>query len=158
MREPVEKQIGEHRYRIPLLPTSKGKPVLVRLVKLLGGPIGKLVEGGSVSAIMAGKANVGGALAELAANLSEADLDYLCEVFGGVCQVEAAPGKWVLVSQVAEIHFAGRYAHMMKWLGACLEVNFADFFGDPASGFAGFGTLLGRLGESESLRAPFPST
>lgn len=160
--EPVERRIGEHRYRLGVLPYGKGKPVLVRLAKLLGGPLGKLVDGGggpgNLSSLLDTKLNVGAALAELAQNLNETDLDYLCEVFGQACQVEMQAGKWIPVAQVAEIHFAGKYALMFRWLAACLEVNFADFFGGPGNGLGGLEALFARPPASASPLPPSQAT
>ena len=145
--------------------------MLVRLVRVLGPVVGALMEGAAskmtsgpkgsktkpvaamdksarLGAILeADPATVSKVLTELGSRLTEEDLEYFASVFGATTQVEREPGKLLpLTLQDQEIHFAGRFGEMFRWLGFCLEVNYSDFFGNsgPAPGPAHGGPAEGR--------------
>jgi hypothetical protein len=99
--------------------------MLVRLTKILGPSVGRLAE---ITNDKMGEA-IAGAIFELSDHLTEEDLDWICEKFGRQTEVELGGKKLeILDLDMQEIHFAGEYGLMIKWLGACLEVNFQDFF------------------------------
>ena len=117
-----EKQIGDHTFKISQLGSREGRRILVRLIKLLGPALGEIVESrGNIEQA------IGAGLSDLARNITNDDLTDLCQTFGNSTEV-IIEGKPVRLSiDFQEIFFAGRYGAMMKWLKACLEVNFADF-------------------------------
>lgn len=133
--------IGDTTYQIGQLGSLAARKTLVRLTKSLGPVLGTLLaevglepssmtseglEGGisnmSVKAI--------GALANsLAEHLTEADLEYLCETFGKVSFYMVDGKRLQLTLERQELHFkGGNLLNLFKWLGACLKVNYADFF------------------------------
>jgi len=53
--------------------------------------------------------------------------DELVRVFGESCQVKHGDVFMKLTPDFTDQHFAGRYPHMLRWIFACLRVNYADF-------------------------------
>lgn len=143
MIETVPKTIDGVQYKLHQLGARDGRHMLVRLTKVLGPSLGRLAE---IDKDRLSEA-IAGALYELSAHVTEADLDWICEVFGKRTEVELEGGKlMVLDLEAQELHFAGAFGSMIKWLGACLEVNFADFFAMSASAAETAG-LRGGLGK-----------
>ena len=154
MIETVAKEIDGQTYHLHQLGAKDGRHMLVRLTKVLGPSLGRLAEislpekgerlppGGRKSL---GEA-VAGALFELSATITEADLDWICQTFGGRTEVDLEGGKRILLDlEAQELHFAGRFGTMIRWLGACLEVNFRDFFDMSASAARTAGLSTGSL-------------
>ena len=126
--EVKEKKIGRAVYRVEQLGTRKGRPAMVRLTKLLGPIMGKLLEGGDGKSVTT--SGLAGALTELSDRISTEDLDHFCELFGEKTELVLDDGKRpVLLLPYQESWFAGHYGEMMQWLAFCAEVNFGDFFG-----------------------------
>jgi hypothetical protein len=117
MRDVKSKVIDAYNYRIQQLGAKQGRAVLARLMKLMG-PI-------------ADADNEGEAFAKIAASISDDDLDYFCRVFGAATQFHAVTDDkrvFQLDEATFDEHFAGRYGEMLKWLWACIDANFANFF------------------------------
>lgn len=105
--------------------------------------LGRILEADSTT--------VSKALTELASRLTVDDLEYVVREFGQTTQVavdlgEKGTGLVPLNTERQELHFAGRYGQMFRWIGFCLEVNYRDFFkgsgitgpdGDPEAAEAG---------------------
>jgi hypothetical protein len=150
----LEREIDGNLYYVTQLGFSQGREVMVRLSKLLGPAFGRLNgEGGAVAA-----------MGELAAAVTEADLVHLCRVFGTSTEVQIEGKRPRLTEQIQELHFAGRYDTMLKWLWFAIEVNYGGFFDsvrrigaaasparDPASPSAV--TSIGRSGASSAIPA-----
>jgi len=135
--ETKSRVIGRYEYKVTQLGFKKGNATWVRLLKVLGPALGKLLETGANLKSM-NVAALSGPLAELAMTLTEEDLNYFCEVFGEATVVEvSADKKPILVPKVQETHFAGQYGEMLKWLAFCVEVNYSDFMGAFAGPAAG---------------------
>jgi hypothetical protein len=98
--------------------------MLVRLTRMLGPSLSKLstIEtGGYVEALAA-------AIGELGININTDDFQWICEIFGNNTDLEQDPKLIRLNKANQDNHFAGRYGTMFRWLAACVEVNFRDFF------------------------------
>lgn len=125
--------IGSNTYHVRQLGAKQGRQVLTRLIKTLGPVLGALLEGldpKTVSVLDLKGEALARALTELAGRLGETDLDYLCGVFGETTQVEFPDGRVKpLTLEEQNLHFAGAYQDMFRWLSFALEVNFAGFFG-----------------------------
>lgn len=140
MLETREKVIGAHTYHVRQLGGAEARKLLVRLTKALGPVLGSLLEDmGGVSGNRATNLvrlqdldvkAVSKALNQLAAQLTETDLEYLVGVLGMATMAEDSEGKALqLTKERMELHFSGgRMGEMFKWLGFALEVQFADFF------------------------------
>lgn len=128
--ETKSKTIGRYEYRVTQLGFKRGNATWIRLLKVLGPALGRLLEGGRSLGSLA----IADSLGSLAANLTEDDLNYFCEVFGESTVVNVSADKQpILIPKLQETHFAGQYGEMLKWLAFCVEVNYSDFL----SAFAG---------------------
>lgn len=123
MLETKTRQIGEYKYRCTQLGALKGRKVLVRLLKTVGPALDGVSEG-----------SVGSLLGKLASSLDEDTVDYLCDTMAARTEVELPSGKSVDLAGIFELHFAGKYGEMVKWLAFAVEVNFSSFFSDLAKG------------------------
>lgn len=72
------------------------------------------------------------ALGALLAGLSPELSAEVRTVFAGSCTV-TKEGKELSLKVVFPVHFAGRMAHMGKWILECAKVNFADFLDDGSA-------------------------
>lgn len=160
MIETVPKEIDGTTYHLHTLGARDGRHMLVRLTKVLGPSVGRLAESTVDPKGQGGKGlaeAVAGAIYELSEHLSEADLDWICEKFGNRTEIDQEGGKRHLLDlELQELHFAGRFGTMIKWLAACLEVNFADFFAMSASAAktAGLGGAGKALEAASSRQSP----
>ncbi len=132
MLKTEERLIGRYVYRVSQLGFTAGRQMLVRLTKALGPVLARMLEGaslatGKLSVSGMSTASVAGALYELAERLTEADLEYACAVFGMQTVVVIDGRTPQLDKAFQELHFAGAYDEMIKWLGFCLEVNYSGF-------------------------------
>lgn len=109
MIESKTKTIGNHDYRVTQLGALKGRKVLTRLFKVIGPVVAAAVSGGQN-------------LAHALDGVDEDTVEYLCDAFAARTEVDG-----VALDKVFEIHFAGNYAEMVKWLAFCVEFNFASF-------------------------------
>lgn len=115
--------IDGYRYSVAQLGSSEGRRILVKLTRLLGPALGRLVggEGRPSDAVSE-------AIAEFSAGANEDDLEDLCRTFGQSTELDVDGKPMLLNLDMQELHFAGRYGAMFQWLGFCLRVNYADFF------------------------------
>lgn len=118
------KVIGDSTYRARQLPAGEGRRAFARLVRFLGPALAGLTSGEKDKG-----ANLGATLAGLASALTPEDVDYFCDTFGAVNDVKNGD-DWPRVSAVFDIHFAGKYGEMMKWIAWNIELNFGSFFAD----------------------------
>jgi hypothetical protein len=161
MLKTEERTIGAHTYRVTQLPAPVGRKLLVRLTKVIAPVLGTGVKGidlkdpQKLSLLDIDLDSLGDALATFAEHLSEADLDYLCDVMAKQTQVnnigELGPAQWLTLDSVQEHHFAGQYGDMFRWLAFSLEVNYRSFL----SGNAGLSSLAAHL--KAPMRSGSPS-
>lgn len=165
MLETSSKEIGSRgfTYHVTQLPSKKARNTLVRLVRIFGPVLGRLVEGyqgtkgkkATAAAVLdaVDGASVSSALSELAARLTEAELDHACTVFGEYTEIssdEDPESRKKLTTQAQELHFAGNTAELFEWLGFALEVNFSDFFKGSQIGAELGAALTGRASPKAS--------
>ena len=114
MREVQSHEIDGCQFKIQQLGAKQGKTVLARLLRLVGPA-----------------AESDTPIDRLMAALTDAEVDFLCDVFSKttrVCATNANGQATELpLEGIFDDHFAGRYDLMMKWLWACLNANFASF-------------------------------
>lgn len=143
--------IDGDRYSVAQLGAREGRRILVKLTRLFGPALGRLVAGGPQT----GEA-ISEAIAEFSAGATEADLEDLCRTFGQSTELEVEGKPLLLDIDMQELHFAGRYAAMFSWLAFCLKVNYSDFFDSLG---AAQGKLAARLqGQKESRGSRSPSS
>lgn len=127
---PQQRSIDGQEFKVTPLGGLSARSVNVRMVRLLGPLLVKGRDG----------------VTDLFQNLTEMDVEYLCDVFMPKTMMRSNEGKWVqLDSGIFDIIFGQKQLTMWKWLKFCLEVNFPDFLA-LAKGKLGD---LGDLGEKE---------
>ena len=103
MLETRSKTINGTEYKVTQLDAIRGRKVLARMQRV------------------AGNMN----------QMSDEDMDYLCDVFApSTCVVSTNDhGQRVepQLSKIFGLHFAGKYDEMAEWLAFCVEVNFGSF-------------------------------
>ncbi len=124
MIQTSERAIGKHTYYVTQLGFRKSREVFARLTKIIGPALGSLLAGGD------NQAKAGAALEALCAQVSESDLEYLCDTFGEWTTVKAGDKKMKLTAEAMELVFAGHIEDCFRWLAFCLEANYAGFFGE----------------------------
>lgn len=133
MLKTEERTIGGSAYKVTQLGASAGMQLMVRLTKVLGPVLGELTRGmgeGETDLMSVRGDALAGALQQLGEKLNYEDLDYVCETLGAFTEVSNGDGKWLrLKRDIREVHFAGNYGDLFRWLGFALEVNYASFFG-----------------------------
>jgi hypothetical protein len=59
--------------------------------------------------------------------LSVEDTEFLIGVFRDKTMIHKGDDRWVSLSSEYELHFAGDYGGLMRWLLECLKVNYENF-------------------------------
>jgi hypothetical protein len=144
MRATQERTIDGKDWTVTCFPVSEGLKLLVRLGKLIGGPLGKAVSGMTGESLLEGEldmAALGDAVTELATKMDEDDvLSLVKRLFA--CTMVVRDGKRHEIQNVFDTEFVGCYTTMFKVLGFVIEVNYsvplADLFQHlPIMGGAG---------------------
>lgn len=141
MLKTEQRTVGSTAFKVTQLGASAGMQLMVRLTKVLGPVLGELAKGGDSNGAtnlmdVRGDA-LAGALQQLATHLTYEDLEYVCETLGAMTEIEMEGGKWVRLNRaMREIHFAGNYGELFRWLAFALEVNYSSFFGESGVGAA----------------------
>lgn len=121
--------IDGHDYQLTQLGAIQGRRIWLKLLHVLAAPLKELAQQETFNqsaGVMA--------LAALVQSLDDATTEELYAVFGQTCRVRNGE-KWPLLDETQfDLHFAGRYISMSKWLGECLRFNFAGFLGDTSLG------------------------
>lgn len=122
MLESSTRRIGRYEYKVTQLQAIKGRRLLVKLLKALG----PAAEALSVSS----QDNAGALIGKLTAGLDEALVDELCDTFAARSEFQLENGKWMDLAGQFDLHFAGQYGEMAKWLAFAVEVNYGSFLGE----------------------------
>jgi hypothetical protein len=115
-KDPETRVIGGNEYTVHPHGAIKGRSILLRLAKIVGGALTGITE-----------ANAADKLGDLLGNLTEADLTFLCDEFSAKTLVSVGDGQ-VQLNKVFDAHFQDAYLEMLQWLRMCVEVNFGSFF------------------------------
>lgn len=121
--------IDGETYTIQLLDAVVGSELYFKLLNAVGGSLASLGDLDVKGDIDEEGVKTDLALRAIGALMKGLSKDLLVEcreTFAAHCSVrkEALEPK---LKHVFGNHFAGRYAHMSKWLFECVKVNFADF-------------------------------
>lgn len=117
MREAVTKTIGESTYSIIPLGGRASARALTRLLRVWG------------SGVAGGNGSPSQAFGAMLRNLTEEDTDYFIDLFAPLTTVRMGD-KTPTLASVFEVHFVQKADEMVKWLLACLELNWSSFFED----------------------------
>lgn len=141
------RRIGAFDYKVTQLDAVRGRRALTRLAKIV---LGGASAGQNEESIQAAGAV---ALDKIADRLSEADIDYFCDLFAGNTTVTGGEyaGKEPDLGGIFALHFAGEYKDMFLWLVFALEVNFGGFF-------KGLGALRAKVAPANASSSISPST
>jgi len=131
MIETKNKDIRGNNFAVTQLAFKKSREVFARLTKIFGAALGSLA-GGAMSGAKGGaglESSVGAAIEALCSQVSEQDLEYLCDTFADTTTVKLAGGtRSALTADLQEVVFGGRLEDCFAWLAFCLEVNYSGFF------------------------------
>ena len=119
------KEIEGSVYHVRVLGATEGRKLLVRLMRVLGPALGEFLVNRKGEALA--DSDVLPAIAILGQRLTEEDLEYVVAKFAETTEVEKE-GKKIVLSKIQELHFAGNYLAMFKWLWFCLQTNFTAAF------------------------------
>lgn len=141
-------------YTIRLLDAYAGSALYAKLLSAAGGALsalGSVDTKGVVKSDLAGELGIAAAGA-LLRGISPELFKEVRDTFAASCCV-TKDGKEPELKNIFAFHFAGRYAHMSKWLLECMKVNFADFLdGDLA------GQIIAKFKPSSESKSPLDST
>lgn len=116
-------EIDGNKYEITQLGARDGRRMLVRLTNILGPALGNLIKDGGGSSD-----GVAHAIMSLSSHISEDDVDYVCKTFGKHTEWRNGSQTITLDDDQQDLHFAGRYDSMVRWISECLRINFSPFF------------------------------
>jgi len=137
--------IGKHEYELTQLGAVEGRRLWVKVLKLLAPAIKELAVAGKLNEAALAMA-VGTVIEDLDENIF---VDF-CKAFTARTRLRTDADQWPEMTEAMfDLHFAGRYIDMTKWLGECLLFNFGDYFGE-----ASIETLSGMAREA-GLQSPF---
>jgi hypothetical protein len=148
-----EKQIDGETYEIRMLDGLVGFDLYTRLLTCAGGAmkeLGKIDAKGDHSEL---------ALRALGALLSSLPPSLYAEardLFAENTLVFKPSGQKPRLKHCFGIHFAGRYAHMSKWMIECFKVNFADFL-DESGPLGNLIAMAAKLSQSPTDSTGSPS-
>ena len=134
MKEIKSKQVGDRgfTYHVTQFGAKQGGRVMVRLLKMVGAAAGGAMSGDGVALSVE---SIGALVTNLAESVSEADYDYLCDVFAKETKFEGGELPAAIpLSPAFDQHFAGQYKELGLWLLFAIEVNYDSFL--PAGGIA----------------------
>ena len=124
------KKIGDCTYKVTLLSAGEGLPINALLLRVLGPAVATLA--GDIPPDFTSIKDlpwqaIARAVNSAIHNLDAQDLRTLVDTFAPKTQVVQPDGKQPFLHDVFDLHFAGRYALMYRWLAFCVQENFADF-------------------------------
>lgn len=122
--------IDGHDYKITMLGAVQGRKLWLKLLNVLAAPLAALAQAPQLDE-QAGAAALSAAIKAL----DEGTLEEMYALFGARCEVRVGERSPLLEEAIFDMHFAGRYMAMTKWLWECISFNFtADFLGDTSLG------------------------
>lgn len=135
--ETEAREIDGVTYRIVQLDARTALKVLDRFKGALGGALAAAdkIDAGML-AMLGGESKQGklsgaalAALGKAIMSISLADVEYVRDEFAKKTFVAMGGADEPQLAKIIDVHFAGKLTSMFKWLGACAEVNYADFLG-----------------------------
>lgn len=140
MLESKTRAIGGAKFKVTCLPGTKGRKMLVHLLKLGGPTIAKALkalQGSNVDSMeqflesTIGVGSLADALMEFSTRITEDEFEYIVQSFAEYSEVctDVANDAWLPMDKQLELYFAGKHLLVLKWLAFALEVNYSDFLG-----------------------------
>lgn len=135
-RETVEKDIDGEVYTFYQMDPMTSVVILTKILRIIATPVGKATEQIAKSGIdnivdadveeIVGKMNIGSIIGSLCDRLDENEVR---QIIIAMLEQVHHKGKGE-VSKCFNTHFKGRISHLLKVVGAAMEVEYADFFGE----------------------------
>lgn len=120
--------IDGEEYELTQLGAIQGRRLWLRVLQALSPALKELAAAGKLD-----EGSVAQAFGTLVEGLDDETVEMFCAAFAARTRVCVDGDKWPELEPARfDLHFAGRYISMTKWLGECLLFNFADYF-DGAS-------------------------
>jgi hypothetical protein len=159
-REPTERQIGEHVYRVrPMMPKRilRTAPILGKLVVPALGHLIDNAKGGKISDVLGADVSglsFGAAAQALVAAWEQPKIDELIEELAASTEVGLdGCSRWPLLSTCFDAHFSGRTKEMLGWIAFAVEVQYGDFFAGLLAGAGRAQATMGQASQSQSISA-----
>lgn len=126
-REPQTKDIDGHMYTVQMLGGTESWKMLLKLSKMLGPSLGKIVGGvKNLDSLMDMEIGGGGFIAEaiesFVSNVDEPAATSIIEKLKDVSQVNGKPLRGIF-----ELHFQGDGVGIIKWLVFALQAQYGNF-------------------------------
>lgn len=127
------RSVGGREIRIRQLPYRDARRVFLTLAQLLGPGLTELLSGSAtMDDLRSGRVDpvaLSSALRDVLTRLSDDALEGLCEAFGTACEAHMGGGRWATMhAPIRDEVFTGSLTDSFRWLAACVEVNYSDFF------------------------------
>lgn len=127
MRETQTKTIDGHNYQVQMLPGTKSWKMMLRLAKMIGPSLGKVIDGagGDLNKLMASGISssfISEAIAMLTSRLDEGEVELIVQQLSECTLVDNKPLK-----PVFDLHFQGDPIGVVKWLAFSIQANFGPF-------------------------------
>ncbi len=132
------KDISGHTYKVRQLVATKGRLVLLTLARIAGPAAAMAASAKNKEAV------IGPVIEAVLSNLTPEDFTSVCNTFAESTDVVIDDEKGrrePKLSNIFDLHFAGRYEVMLEWLVFCVEVNFSSFLAGLKSKSAGTSDL-----------------
>ena len=136
-------EVDGFTYDLTMLGALQGRKLWLTLAKILAKAASDLAEFSTLKeeAMIV-------AISKLVEHIDATTYEELNTVFAKNCRVHIE-AKEPLLSDVYDLHFAGRYLAATQWLAECVMFNFASFLGDTS-----LGSLLAQF---KGVASPSPS-
>ncbi len=143
-KEMIKKPIDGHEYLIGQLTTTKQLKLLARLNRVLLGPLGNLAgDTDKEIELSKMKFDVKAACEALAANLTE---DVVVQIVVELMEPVMRDGKPIDF----DTDFQGEMKHLFKVVGASMEAQFGDFFGEVSEKLKSVAAVIARAASQQS--------
>ena len=135
----IETEIDGHHYEMAMLPGSRGWRMYLRILKMLGPSLGKVVDG----VIQGGGDLSGRAILQKIMDMEGISKDFVSEavvaltehvnedevslVMTELAKVTWADRQHLVAGANFDVHFQGRPLSIMKWLAWGLQVQYGGF-------------------------------
>jgi len=152
-RDTHSTEIDGYRYEMTMFGATQSYRLFHRLFRMLGPTLGPLLEAlgtaKNLDDVDVGSEAAIAAIRSLTQSVSEADLDHVIGQLREATHVgvEVGSEKTVPLKQVFDLHFAGRFGPMARWIAWGLGVQYGSFLpafatmGTPSEGAASLASL-----------------
>jgi hypothetical protein len=121
--------VDGEEYELTQLGAVEGRRLWLRLLRVITGPIKELAASPALD-----ERSFTLAVALVVEHLDDETAEALYAAFSKTARVRQGERWPTLEGAIFDIHFAGRYLSMTKWLAECVLFNFADFLGEASLG------------------------